>query len=78
MAAAIPHVLRRPNWAMQTIADPAVAELGALVKEPGQLGPDGFAFLGVPFEGLLINEIGGKGGPDGLMGRAFQITALQR
>jgi arginase family enzyme len=66
MAAAIPHVLRRPNWAMQTIADPAYAKLGALVKEPNQLGPNGFAFLGVPFEGLLINEIGGKGGPDGL------------
>ena len=66
MATSIPHTLRRPSWSVQSIIDPAYAKLGALLKDIDQLGPGGFAFLGIPFEGLLINDIGGKGGPDGL------------
>ncbi len=66
MPISIPHTLRRPNWSVQSIIDPAYAKLGALLKDIDQLGRGGFAFLGIPFEGLLINDIGGKGGPDGL------------
>jgi guanidinopropionase len=57
---------KRPGWAIQSIIDPAYAKLGTLVKDADGLGENGFAFFGVPFEGLLINEIGGKGGPDGI------------
>ena len=66
MATSIPHTLQRPSWSVQSIIDPAYAKLGALLKDLDQLDPGGFAFLGIPFEGLLINDIGGKGGPDGL------------
>ena len=62
----IPHLVRRPGWAVQSIADSAYAKLGALLRPPEELKPGRFAFLGIPFEGLTINEIGGKGGPDGL------------
>ena len=66
MSTSIPHTLQRPSWSIQSIIDPAYAKLGALLKDIDQLGRGGFAFLGIPFEGLLINDIGGKGGPDGL------------
>lgn len=63
---AIPHLMARSGWTTQSIVDPAFAKLGSLLKTPEALGKNGYAFFGVPFEGLLINEIGGKGGPDGL------------
>ena len=66
MSTSIPRTLQRPSWSIQSIIDPAYAKLGALLKDIDQLGRGGFAFLGIPFEGLLINDIGGKGGPDGL------------
>lgn len=62
----IPHLQPRPAWATQNVVDLAYAKLGSSLVPPESLKPGGFAFLGVPFEGLLINEIGGKGGPDGL------------
>ena len=62
----IPHLVQRPGWSVQSIVDPAFAKLGSLLRPPEKLGRNGYAFLGIPFEGLLINEIGGKGGPDGL------------
>lgn len=66
MTAKIPHLNPRPGWSVQAIADPAYAKLGALLRSPDELAEGGFAFYGIPFEGLLINDIGGKGGPDGL------------
>ena len=63
---AIPHLMPRSGWTTQSIVDPAFAKLGSLLRAPDALGPNGYAFFGVPFEGLLINDIGGKGGPDGL------------
>ncbi|MGE0239883.1 MAG: agmatinase family protein [Parvibaculaceae bacterium] len=62
----IPHLQPRPAWATQNVVDLAYAKLGSSLTPAESLKPGGFAFLGVPFEGLLINEIGGKGGPDGL------------
>ena len=63
---AIPHLMARGGWSTQSIVDPAFAKLGSLLRKPEALGKNGYAFFGVPFEGLLINDIGGKGGPDGL------------
>jgi agmatinase len=63
---AIPFLLPRPAWATQSVVDLAYAKLGSSLRTPEALRPGGFAFIGVPFEGLLINEIGGRGGPDGL------------
>jgi agmatinase len=62
----LPHLMKRPGWSVQSVIDPAYAKLGGLVQTDGDVGPGTFCFLGVPFEGLLINDIGGKGGPDGL------------
>ena len=62
----IPHLMQRPGWSVQSVIDPAFAKLGGIVKTEGSIDPGAFCFLGVPFEGLLINDIGGKGGPDGL------------
>lgn len=62
----IAHLQPRPSWATQNVVDVAYAKLGSALSSPDTLKPKGFAFLGVPFEGLLINEIGGRGGPDGL------------
>ncbi|MGF7163625.1 arginase family enzyme [Rhodoligotrophos appendicifer] len=66
MAAQIPHLQPRPAWAIQNIVDLTYAKLGSSLIPAEKLAPGGFAFFGVPFEGLLINDIGGKGGPDGL------------
>ena len=68
----IAHLIGRPGWAVQSIVDPAYAKLGTALKRPEDLAEGGFAFLGIPFEGLTINDIGGRGGPDGLR------TALSR
>jgi arginase family enzyme len=62
----LPHLIRRPAWPVQAISDPAFAKLGSLLVEAEDLPPSGFAFLGVPFEGLTINDVGARGGPDGL------------
>ncbi|MEM5462004.1 agmatinase family protein [Paraburkholderia phytofirmans] len=62
----IPHLQTRPSWAVQSVVDLAYAKLGSSLSKPDELKPGGFAFFGVPFEGLLINDIGGRGGPDGL------------
>lgn len=51
---------------MGSVVDPAYAKLGSRVTDWQDLEPGDFAFFGVPFEGLLINAVGGKGGPDGL------------
>lgn len=66
MALDIPYLAPKPGWAVQSVVDPAFAKLGGLLAPPEALKPGGFAFLGIPFEGLTINAIGGKGGPDGL------------
>ncbi len=66
MALDIPHLAPKPGWAVQSVVDPTFAKLGGLLSSPEDLAPGGFAFLGIPFEGLTINPIGGKGGPDGL------------
>jgi arginase family enzyme len=62
----IPHLAPRLRWAVQSTLDPAYAKLGSRLLPPAELKPGGFAFLGVPFEGMMINEIGARGGPDGL------------
>lgn len=66
MISDLPHLMKRPGWSVQSVIDPAYAKLGGLVQTEGDIAPGSFCFLGVPFEGLLINDIGGKGGPDGL------------
>lgn len=66
MSAGIKGLHTRPSWATQNVLDLAYAKLGSSLTPPDKLKPGGFAFFGAPFEGLLINEIGGKGGPDGL------------
>ncbi|NTE68170.1 agmatinase family protein [Agrobacterium tumefaciens] len=60
------NIQRRPAWATQNVVDLAYAKLGSSLVSPEELKAGGFAFVGVPFEGLLINEIGGKGGADGI------------
>jgi arginase family enzyme len=62
----IEHLVPRPGWAVQSLIDPAYAKLGGLIRPASELPAGGFAFYGVPFEGLTINEIGGRSGPDGL------------
>lgn len=66
MSIDIPHLMPKPGWSGGSIIDPAYAKLGSLLKPAADLTPGDFAFFGVPFEGLLLNDIGGKGGPDGL------------
>jgi arginase family enzyme len=66
MISDIPHLMKRPGWSVQSVIDPKFAKLGGIVQTEGELKAGSFAYLGVPFEGLLINDIGGKGGPDGL------------
>ena len=66
MISEIPHLMKRPGWSVQSVIDPAYAKLGGLVQTEGEVAPGTFCFFGVPFEGLLINDVGGKGGPDGL------------
>ncbi|MBT5415924.1 MAG: agmatinase family protein [Rhodospirillaceae bacterium] len=66
MAFTLPHLQRKPGWAVQSVVDPAFAKLGGLLSDPADLPKGGFAFLGIPFEGLTINPIGGRGGPDGV------------
>jgi agmatinase len=75
MSHGIPNLNRKPAWATQTVLDPAYAKLGSALTSPEDLKPNGFAFFGVPFEGLLINEIGGKGGPDGLRSALSRLRA---
>ena len=74
MALDIPHLAPKPGWAVQSVVDPTFAKLGGLLSSPEDLAPGGFAFLGIPFEGLTINPIGGKGGPDGLRAAAYILT----
>ena len=62
----IPHLMAKPGWSGGSILDPAYAKLGSLLKPAEALEKGDFAYFGVPFEGLLLNDIGGKGGPDGL------------
>lgn len=64
--APVPNVMPRPGWPTGPIVDPAYAKLGSLLSPWTELEGGDFVILGVPFEGLTINEIGGKGGPDGL------------
>src|SRR5262249_18608866 len=71
----IPHVAQRPHWPVQSIVDPAFAKLGNRLVPASELGPGGFAFLGVPFEGMMINEIGARGGPDGLRKALSRLRA---
>ena len=66
MELSIPYLVQKPGWAVQSVVDPTFAKLGSLLNPPEKLKEGGFAFLGIPFEGLTINPIGGKGGPDGL------------
>jgi len=60
------YLVQRPGWDVQSISDPAFAKMGSLLTPPKNLKKGGFAFFGIPFEGLTINPIGGKNGPDGL------------
>ena len=46
---------------MQSVIESAYAKLGGIVRTEGKIDPGTFCFFGVPFEGLLINDIGGKG-----------------
>ena len=73
MISDLPHMMRRSGWSVQSVVDPAYAKLGGLVRTEGAIEKDTFCFLGVPFEGLLINEIGGKGGPDALRGALSKL-----
>lgn len=66
MALEIPHLVAKPGWAVQSVLDPAYAKMGSLLTPPEDLKAGGFAFLGIPFEGLTINQVGARGGPDGL------------
>ena len=66
MYADIPNLVRRPGWGLESVIDPAYAKLGERLSTPEELPPGGFAYFGVPFEGLLFGPVGGKGGPDGL------------
>ena len=49
------HLAQRPSWPVQSIVDPAYAKLGNRLVTPADLKRGGFAFLGVPFEGMMIN-----------------------
>jgi arginase family enzyme len=71
----IAHLQSRPSWSTQSVVDLAYAKLGSALSSPDTLKPGGFAFVGVPFEGLLINEIGGRGGPDGLRQALARLRA---
>jgi agmatinase len=71
----IPHLAQRPHWPVQSIVDPAYAKLGNRLVAPADLKRGGFAFLGVPFEGMMINEIGARGGPDGLRQALAKLRA---
>jgi arginase family enzyme len=62
----VPYLIPKPGWATGSVVDPAYSKLGLLLSDADDLGPGGFAYFGIPFEGLLVNEVGGKGGPDGL------------
>ena len=75
MPSEIPHVVSRPGWPVQSIVDPAFAKLGNRLVPPEKLKSGGFAFLGVPFEGMMINEVGGRGGPDGLRQALSRLRA---
>jgi len=62
----IPHLIPASGWPSQTVIDLNYAKLGASLTPPDKLKEGGFAFFGLPFEGLNINEIGGKAGPTGM------------
>ena len=67
MPPAIPNLVPRPQWGLESVIDPAYAKLGELLSAPEELPAGGFAFFGIPFEGLTFySPAGGKGGPDGL------------
>jgi len=75
MPSDIPNLVARPGWPIQSIIDPVYAKLGNRLESTASLKRDGFAFLGVPFEGLMINEIGARGGPDGLRQALSRLRA---
>ena len=65
MVKSIPHLNPSSAWSVQSISDLRYAKLGASLTPFAEAEEGTFGFLGVPFEGLNINAIGGKDGPDG-------------
>jgi len=49
-----------------SVMDQEHAKLGSLMVTRDQLRPGDIALLGIPFEGLTYNPVGGRGGPEGL------------
>ena len=65
MANDIPHLNPSSAWSVQAMSDLRYAKLGASLTPVSEADQGTFGFLGIPFEGLNINAIGGKDGPDG-------------
>ncbi|SIT48346.1 hypothetical protein BN2476_630132 [Paraburkholderia piptadeniae] len=57
----IPYPQTRPSWAVQSVVALAYAGLGSLLTTPDEPKPGCFAFFGVPFVGIRINEVGWRG-----------------
>ena len=78
MSKNIPHLNPSSAWSVQSMSDLRYAKLGASLTPISAAEEGTFGFLGVPFEGLNINAIGGKDGPDGTRAALskFYSTAL--
>jgi len=60
------YLIERSGGLGVSLKDEQHAKLGSLLVGMDRLRKGDIAFLGIPFEGMTYNPVGGRGGPEGL------------